>query len=63
MESADLLDMEYECNEANLSMMIEMADPAKKGYVNYKDYMRLMNQIGLVPDNQFREEPDSDMEN
>jgi len=51
MESADLLDMEYECNEANLSMMIEMADPAKKGYVNYKDYMRLMNQIGLVPDN------------
>ena len=42
--------MEDSINEANLSMMIEMADPAKKGYVSRKDYMRLMNEIGLIPD-------------
>ena len=49
MESADLLEMEEYVNEANVSMMIEMADPLKKGFVDFRDYITLMYSIGLIP--------------
>jgi len=55
MESADLLDMEDYVNEANISMMIEMADPLKKGYVDFENYIELMYSIGLIPDEKAKQ--------
>ena len=56
MESADLLDMEEYVNEANVSMMVEMADPQKKGYVDYDDYIQLMYSIGLIPTDEMKKQ-------
>ena len=40
--------MEDEMDEQNVQMMIEMADKTNKGYVNEKDFVILMKEIGLI---------------
>ena len=35
-------------DEQNVEMMIEMADKTNKGYVNEKDFVILMKEIGLI---------------
>jgi len=38
-----------EVSEVSLIKMIEMGDPKKLGFVNYNNYMRIMQDIGLIP--------------
>lgn len=54
--------MEHLVSEVNLEMMIEMADPKKKGHVTLKAFMRLMGEIGIIPQRDVIDYSDSDMD-
>lgn len=58
-QAADQLDMEDECNESNVTAMIEMADRKKKGEVDEEDFLELMRDCGLIKD-VIEVEPESD---
>lgn len=55
-QAGDLLEMESELNEQNVEMMIEMADRRKKGELNMDDFLELMSEIGLIPEEVEEEE-------
>ena len=48
MECADVLDMRSSMNEENVQQMIDLGDPKNRGYVELKDFMQLMRDIGLI---------------
>ena len=50
--------MEDELDESNSNMMIEMADKKKKGEVDEEDFILLMKECGLIPEE--IEEPESE---
>ena len=46
-ECADILEMESQMNEVNLSKMIEIGDRKKNGFVDQEDFIHLMKELGL----------------
>ena len=51
-----MLNMVDEVTEAKLAKMIEMGDRDEKGYVDRKDFERLVEELGLIP----KEDPEPD---
>lgn len=51
-EAADLLDMEDKVTMLSLNKMIEMGDPKNKGYIKLDGFLKVMLDIGLIPDNE-----------
>ena len=47
-QAADQLNLEDELNEQNVNMMIEMADPEKRGYIVEENFIQLMRELGLI---------------
>lgn len=54
-QAADQLDLEDELTEANVTMMIEMADRKKKGELDIEDFLVLMEEIGLIYEQDIEE--------
>jgi len=55
--------MGNEISEISLLKMIEMGDPKNMGYVNFNNFMRLMQDIGLIRSTHELDLENSDMEN
>jgi len=47
-DSAYLFDMEDDCDQESLEMMISMADPNNLGFVNQNAFLDLMRELGLI---------------
>ena len=47
--------MNDQINEINLQKMIEVGDRKKRGYVDIEDFLFLMKELGLIPDDESKE--------
>lgn len=54
-QCADVLNMNDQINEINLQKMIEVGDRKKRGYVDIEDFLFLMKELGLIPDDESKE--------
>ena len=55
-QAADQLDLEEELSEQTVNMMIEMADKSNRGSVHEHEFIALMKELGLIPEQEYQEE-------